>query len=117
MQQATTLHVNLVSDRTGVLRGKSIAQAGLAGPLAQLPPEVRQELANLEPAVLKFLRADPKNVERYTQDPVGTLRDAVKLSPKAVAAIGAVRAQSEKQFPGVPGVRIDRISVAIGAEA
>lgn len=117
MEQSTNLQLNITSDRNGVLRGKTFAPHALAAPLAQLPPAVRQELADLEPAVLSFLRADPKNVQRFTQDPVGTLRDAVKLSPDAVAAIGAVRAQSQKQYPGVPGVKLDRISIAMANEA
>jgi hypothetical protein len=117
MDKATTLNITVTSDRTAALRGAAATSPVFAGALGQLDPAVRQELAALEPAVLQFLRADPKNVQAFAKDPVGTLRDAVQLSPKAVAAIGAVRAQSAKQFPGVPGAQIDRITLVMANEA
>jgi hypothetical protein len=113
MDQTTKLRITLTPDDAGALRNPKIAALSLAAPLARLSPDVRRELADLEPAVLKFLRANPKNVEALAKDPVGTLRDHVNLSPNAVAAIAALRAQSEKQYPGIPGTKIDRISVAV----
>jgi hypothetical protein len=117
MNNATTLQITVTPDRSGALRAASAPAHAFGSVLDRLDPAVRQELAAAEPAVLRFLRADPKNAQAFAQDPLGTLRAAVHLSDKAVAAIAASRAQSAKQFPGVPGAAVDRITVTVENDA
>lgn len=85
---------------------------------ARLSPEQRSALRDIEPQVLKWIRASRANALLFTTDPLGALRKAApQFDRKTLNALTTLRAESQRQAATMPALDgVDLRSVTLDAK-